>query len=256
MNADPATRREAVPRRIRVLLADRNPVCRHWVAHALGRDVRLHVMPWVGTDEPLEYWPLEGIDVALLTAHPLGDPSVVRALAARRIRTLVVGAGWTRQLLDEAFASGVLGCLTKDIDIAALGAAVRAVAAGHTVLSPELHDLHMTGPGTSAAAPPAGGGRDVGTLMRSLTDRELQVLHVLAEGASTAEAGARLKVAPATVKSHVSHILAKLGVRNRLEAVLLMRRWLDRGTWNRSVIARTSSPDSRARNVTAHVADR
>jgi DNA-binding CsgD family transcriptional regulator len=56
-----------------------------------------------------------------------------------------------------------------------------------------------------------------------LTDREHEVLSLLADGMSTVEAARSLGVSPATIKSHVSHALPKLGARNRLEAVLLIR---------------------------------
>lgn len=102
-----------------------------------------------------------------------------------------------------------------------------AVAAGYVTLSPELHEL--TDPHTL----PAGGAGEVGRLrgigystptdlVRSLSDREYEVLLLLARGVTTAEAAATLNVTRATIKSHVSHALTKLGVRSRLEAVLVV----------------------------------
>jgi DNA-binding NarL/FixJ family response regulator len=61
------------------------------------------------------------------------------------------------------------------------------------------------------------------TTRTPLTEREYEVLNLLAEGMSTAEAATELRVSPATVKSHVSHALPKLGARNRVEAVLMIK---------------------------------
>jgi DNA-binding NarL/FixJ family response regulator len=99
------------------------------------------------------------------------------------------------------------------------------VASGHVVLSPQLL-------GQCLQKKPASGGSPFGldgpvpldTLLATLTKREREVLDLLADGKSTAEAAEVLMLSAATVKSHVSHALSKLGVRNRLEAVLLMQR--------------------------------
>jgi DNA-binding NarL/FixJ family response regulator len=120
----------------------------------------------------------------------------------------------------------------KNTEVGGLAAAARAVASGHTVLSPELHGLYTSPVRVVPGPVPSQVSRRAGSpdhLLRLLTGREHKVLALLAEGLSTAEAAADLKVSPATIKSHVSHALTKLGVRNRLEAVLLVRQLLEAG---------------------------
>ncbi|TDB91983.1 LuxR family transcriptional regulator [Micromonospora fluostatini] len=91
------------------------------------------------------------------------------------------------------------------------------------VLSRELAALYVTGQGPTGQAAAGQRARD---RVGALTSREREVLSLLAGGMTTAEAAAALRISPTTVKSHVSHALPKLGVRNRMEAVLLAQRML------------------------------
>ncbi|WP_078905195.1 MULTISPECIES: response regulator transcription factor [Streptomyces] len=205
----------------RVLVADHDPISRHVLTRVLGASPHLDVVGSVNNQQPLRQWPLDRVDVAVLAVAPREDATgLIRQLDLRRVRVLVVGTGWTQRRLDAFFAAGATGCLVKNINVAKLATAVRAVASGHTVLSPELRTLHARPTGT-APAPSTAGSKD---LLHTLTSREQEVLRNLTEGMSTAETAVRLRVSPATVKSHISHALTKLGARNRLEAVLLFQR--------------------------------
>lgn len=126
--------------------------------------------------------------------------------------------------LDEyAFAAlraGASGFLLKDARPTELLGAIRAVASGDAVVSPrvtrrmlEMFADHLP---TAAAAPTGTDPR-----LAELTPRELEVLRAVAEGLSNAEIAARLVLSEATVKTHVGRILAKLGVRDRVQAVVL-----------------------------------
>jgi DNA-binding NarL/FixJ family response regulator len=168
-------------------------------------------------------------DVGIVSTCPQDETAdEVHQVAALGLAVLVLGSGWTPERVAAAFAAGATGCLLKDMRVFCLATAVNAVALGHTVVSPELWKMYTVP--VAGMAPPISsvGGRDDFAsrhLLSLLTDREREVLNLLAAGMSTAEAAAELKVSRATVKSHVSHAIAKLGVRNRVEAVLLAHRF-------------------------------
>ena len=117
----------------------------------------------------------------------------------------------------EALRAGASGFLLKDAQPADLLAAVRIVADGEAMLAPtvtrRLIDAFAAG---TVGVPTAPDPR-----LQSLTPRERQVLTSMANGLSNAEIGATLGVATGTVKAHVNALLAKLGVRDRLQATIL-----------------------------------
>lgn len=212
-----------------VLLGDQDPISRHVLGAVLARTSQLRVLGSVDSQRPLREWPLlTRADVVVLGVGAHEDPGrLIRELSALRIKVLLVGVGWSRAGLESALLAGAAGCLVKDIDVGGLAGAIQAVAAGHIVLAPDLLWLYRSrdaqGPGAATEEPAGAARRAVERMLRTLTARERQVLALLASGMSTAEAAASLKVSPTTVKSHVSHLLTKLGARNRLEAVLLVQ---------------------------------
>jgi DNA-binding NarL/FixJ family response regulator len=115
----------------------------------------------------------------------------------------------------EALRAGASGFLLKDRPPEELVAAVRTIAAGDALLSPSVTKRLIAEFAARPDPPPPPDGLD------ELTDREREVLLLLAEGASNAEIATRLYVAETTVKTHVAHILAKLGIRDRAQAVVL-----------------------------------
>lgn len=212
---------------IKVLLLDQDPISRHVLGSGLRKTGRFKVSMFVEGYQNVPRAITGQVDVAVVTVGPRDDfQRVTRELSARDIRVLLVGIGWSRPRLDGAFIAGAAGCVVKDTDIGGLTAAVRAVASGYTVLSPQLHGLYAPSQQQAVGASGHGGpaAQSPSQLLRTLTGRERTVLSLLAEGLSTVEVAARLNVTPATVKSHVSHCLTKLGARNRLEVVLMMHR--------------------------------
>jgi DNA-binding NarL/FixJ family response regulator len=116
----------------------------------------------------------------------------------------------------EALRSGASGFLLKDSPRHDLIAAVRAAAAGDALLAPSvtrrLIEAFARRPAEAAPSP---------SQLASLTVRERDVLPLLARGRSNAEIAAALFVSEATVKTHVGNLLAKLGLRDRVQAVIL-----------------------------------
>jgi NarL family two-component system response regulator LiaR len=110
-------------------------------------------------------------------------------------------------LVQNALQAGAIGYLLKDVSAQKLAQAIRAAHAGRSTLSPEASQalVHAT-----TQPPPPG---------HDLTEREQAVLALMAAGLNNIEIADKLVVSPSTIKSHVSHILAKLGVSSRTEAV-------------------------------------
>jgi DNA-binding NarL/FixJ family response regulator len=122
---------------------------------------------------------------------------------------------------DEASALDVLragarGFLTKDADRAEVASAIRAVAQGHTTLGAAI------GSKLFADAPASRHRHDDLAMRFGLTPREDEVLGLIGEGLSNTEIAARLYVGVATVKTHINAIFAKLGVRDRAQAIALV----------------------------------
>jgi DNA-binding NarL/FixJ family response regulator len=116
----------------------------------------------------------------------------------------------------EAMRAGASGFLLKDAPRDQLVGAVRTVAAGDSLLAPALLRRLIE----DFVRRPAPGARSHPEL-DELTERELEVLTLIARGLANAEIAARLFVSEATVRTHVTHILAKLGLRDRVQAVVL-----------------------------------
>jgi DNA-binding NarL/FixJ family response regulator len=119
-----------------------------------------------------------------------------------------------------ALRAGAAGFLLKDSEAAQLVEAVRAVARGEGVIAPAVTRRLIREFARSSAVPGNARGADPAVL-DSLTRREREVLACLGEGLSNAEIADRLAMAEATVKTHVSRLLAKLGLRSRVQAAVL-----------------------------------
>jgi DNA-binding NarL/FixJ family response regulator len=136
------------------------------------------------------------------------------AAAGARARVLVVTTFDLDAYVYRALKAGASGFLLKDASREQLVGAVRTVAAGEALLAPaitrRLIEDFCRGPEPGAA--PEGAA--------ALSERELEVLRLLARGLSNAEIAQRLFLGEATVKSHVAHVLAKLGLRDRVQTVV------------------------------------
>jgi DNA-binding NarL/FixJ family response regulator len=133
------------------------------------------------------------------------------------VRTLIVTSFGGHRGVAPAIRAGARGYLSKDVEPSALAAAIRAVAAGHVLLSPEAAAELAAGAQAGAGGGPGGAAGGGGP---QLTAREWEVLRRLAEGRSNREIAKDLTVSEKTVKTHVSNVLMKLGVADRTQAAL------------------------------------
>jgi len=128
--------------------------------------------------------------------------------------------------LFQALDAGAGGFLLKNAGPEELITAVRALAAGDGILAPEVTRRVLAR--FAASAPPAGPAptvpRNEGILAEPLTERESEVLALMADARSNAEIAKALFIGEATVKTHVSRVLQKLGARDRVQAIVLAHR--------------------------------
>ncbi|MBR7828957.1 response regulator transcription factor [Actinospica sp. MGRD01-02] len=172
----------------------------------------------------------DGAEAAALTAELLPDvvlldlvmPGVdgltaLETLAEQGLaeRALVVTSFGEYRSALPALRAGARGYISKDVDPAALATAVRAVAAGHVLLGPQVTEALVAQAGTASAANLAGEPQGP-----QLTAREREVLEQIAAGRSNREIAKSLQLAEKTVKTHVSNVLMKLGVADRTQAAL------------------------------------
>jgi DNA-binding NarL/FixJ family response regulator len=205
---------------VRVVLADDQRLVRHGLRMILRAEPDIDVVGEAGDgqeaiDETRRLRP----DVVLMDVRM---PRVNGIEATRRIVTgpdphphvLVLTTFDLDEYVYDALRAGASGFLLKDAPEDHLVSAIRVVAEGGSLLDPAvtrrlIEQFVMRGPRT----PPAG--------LEELTAREAEVLVQLARGLSNTEIAAELVVSDATVKTHVAHILSKLGLRDRTQAVVV-----------------------------------
>jgi DNA-binding NarL/FixJ family response regulator len=163
-----------------------------------------------------------GPDVVLMDVRmPTMDGlEATRQLAGPRVanptKVLILTTFDLDEYVYEALRAGASGFLLKDAPPEELAAAIRVIAAGEALLAPSVTRRLIQ----RFAEQPAPRAVDAKALER-LTDRETEVLRLLARGLSNAQIAAELVVSETTVKSHVAHLLMKLGLHDRVQAVVL-----------------------------------
>ena len=204
---------------IRVLLVDDEELVRSGLRLILSTEPDLEVVAEAADGElALTMAELHQPDVVMLDIRMPGldGIEVARRLAASGspARVVVLTTFDNDEYVYGALRAGASGFLLKDAPATQLVSAIRAAAAGDAVLAPSVTRRVVDELGRRQA-PVAIQRLDV------LTDRERDVLTLMAEGCSNAEIGDRLFITEGTVKTHVARILVKLGVRDRLQAVVL-----------------------------------
>jgi len=201
--------------KITVLIADDHPVVRQGLRVLLSLEDDIEVVGEVGDGaEAVELAAALVPDVILLDLKlpALDGLGVLADLRDRGLpsHTLVLTSVADQASVTVAMRAGAAGFLYKDVDPDALVRAVRSVHDGNTVLAPEAAGSLVR----SRARATAIGGLD------ALTAREREVLAQVAEGRSNREIARLLHMSEKTVKTHVSSVLAKLGVADRTQAAL------------------------------------
>jgi DNA-binding NarL/FixJ family response regulator len=192
---------------IRVAVIEDHPVFRIGLGDLLERSDGVEL---VGVSESFEAFAdadATGVDVVLLDLHlpGLSGPDAVAALRGRGSAVLVLSADGTRQGVLEAIAAGAAGYVTKDADPGDILAAVRAVAAGGSYVSPTLASFLLEAADLSARPAVA------------LTNREREILALVAAGERDTDIAERLFISVRTVGSHLDRIRDKTGQRRRVD---------------------------------------
>ncbi|HEY7965753.1 MAG TPA: response regulator transcription factor [Solirubrobacteraceae bacterium] len=204
--------------KLRLLIADDQPLMRAGFRAVLEATGDMEVVGEAGDGEAaVELARRLGPDVVLMDIRM---PILDGIEATRRLnghRVLILTTFGLDDYIIDALRAGASGFILKDVPTEELVHAVRVIAAGEALLSPAVTRrlLDRVGrrlPASATGAPAA---------IAELTEREREVFELLARGLSNAEIAELLVVGDATVKTHVSNVLMKLGLRDRVQAVVL-----------------------------------
>jgi DNA-binding NarL/FixJ family response regulator len=206
---------------IRVAIADDQALVRGGFRSILDGQPDIEVVGEAGDGaEAVEAAVRLAPDVILMDVRMPGTDGLeaTRRIAARGLatRVLVLTTFDVDEYVYEAMKAGASGFLLKTAPPRQLAEAVRTVAAGDEILAPSVTRRLVE---QFVRRPPPGTG--VPARLADLTERELDVLRLVARAQSNAEIAAELFVTEATVKSHVNRLLGKLGLRDRTQAIVL-----------------------------------
>ena len=212
------------PGPIRVLIADDQRVVRDGLRMLVGLIDDVEV---VGTAcdgaEAIRLAEEHRPDVVLMDLRMPGTDGIAATADLRQrlpsTRVLVLTTYVDEDAIVPALQAGARGYLTKDASAEQIEAAIHAVHAGQTHLDPAVQERLVT---AVLSRPPAAGPAVPGRENKppgGLTAREAEVLTLIAQGLSNSEIAGRLMVSETTVKSHINHLFAKTGVRDRAQAV-------------------------------------
>lgn len=210
----PASVSGAKPR-IRVLLVDDHQVVRRGLRTFLEIQDDIEVVGEAG-DGAAGVAQAESLrpDIVLMDIKMPGTDGIEALRKLRELanpaRVLIVTSFTEQRTVVPALRAGASGYVYKDVDPDALAGAIRSVHAGHVLLQPEVAGALL-----SQEGPSGGQGRS-----GSLTDREREVLALIADGRSNREIARALVLSEKTVKTHVSNILMKLDLADRTQAAL------------------------------------
>lgn len=195
---------------IRVAVVDDHPLYRAGLATAIEASPNFELVDTAGSVEEFDQ-KVESTDIVLLDLHLPGiqGSDGVAHVCARGFRVIVVSAAGEPDDVVDAMAAGASGYLTKDADSEDVAAAIESVAAGNTYVSPTLASYLIMADRSAAV-----------TEMR-LSDRELEVLALVAGGDTDRDIAEQLNLSLNTVHSHLDRIRDKTGARRRAQLTKL-----------------------------------
>ncbi|MEV8530758.1 response regulator transcription factor [Streptomyces sp. NPDC051211] len=206
---------------IRVMIADDQMMVRQGFTVLLNAQPDIEVVGQAvdGADAVAKVAELDP-DVVLMDIRMPGVSGIeatatITGVPGATVKVLVLTTFDLDEYVYEALRAGASGFLLKDASADQLAEAVRVIAAGEALLSPNITKRLIT-EFSRLGAPRAPSRERLG----ELTERETEVLSLIAQGLSNAEIAAHLVVAEQTVKTHVSRILVKLGLRDRTQAAV------------------------------------
>jgi DNA-binding NarL/FixJ family response regulator len=203
--------------RLRVVIADDQPLMRAGFKAVLEATGTIEVVAEAANgEEAVAAANRHRPDVVLMDIRMPGMDGIEATRRLPRERVLILTTFGLDEYIIDALRAGASGFLLKDAPTHEVVAAVHAVAAGDAVLAPAvtrqlLNQVGRRLPGAVSRDPAAAAG---------LTERERQVLGLLAAGLTNAEISAALVLSETTVKTHVSNVLGKLDLRDRVQAVI------------------------------------
>jgi len=202
---------------LRVVIADDQPMMRAGFKVVLEATGTIQVVAEAGTgEEAILAAEQHSPDVVLMDIRMPGIDGIEATRRLPRHRVLILTTFGLDEYIIDALRVGASGFLLKDAPTQEVVQAVRAVAAGDAVLGPAVTRQLLDQVGRRLPAAVSRAPDD----LAQLTDREQQVLRMLAAGLTNAEISQALVLSEATVKTHVSKVLGKLGLRDRVQAVI------------------------------------
>jgi DNA-binding NarL/FixJ family response regulator len=204
-----------VAKHVRILIADDHPLTRDGIRSALAGDETLEVVAEATNgEEAVKLAEQSQPDVILMDMRMPGLSGIQATREITRahpgIRVLILTVEDAQARVGDAIQAGAAGYLLKDVDAPALARAVRLAADGCAVIHPDLtrqfvDELRQLSSGERTAT--------------TLSNREVEVLQMIAYGATNREVAEKLQISPQTVKTYLERIFTKLGVSDRTRAV-------------------------------------